>query len=114
MFFVIKHNNFNIIRVAHHGELAFECANAYYKYGCALLYKAQEEADPLATVPKKEAESRESSIKEGSMKNAVNGESSTASVDAEQEGSSNVQKVAVDAEQEGSSTDQKVAADDGK
>lgn len=91
--------NFNIIRVAHHGELAFECVNTYYKYGCALLYKAQEEADPLATMPNKEAESHENSNKDGSMKNAVNDESSTASVNAEQDGSSN---------------DQKVAADDGK
>ncbi|KAJ0981752.1 hypothetical protein J5N97_010007 [Dioscorea zingiberensis] len=32
------------IRVAHYGELAPECASAYYKYGCALLFKAQEEA----------------------------------------------------------------------
>ncbi|CBI38362.3 unnamed protein product, partial [Vitis vinifera] len=84
------------IRVAHHGELAFECVNTYYKYGCALLYKAQEEADPLATMPNKEAESHENSNKDGSMKNAVNDESSTASVNAEQDGSSNDQKVAAD------------------
>ncbi|KAH9301476.1 hypothetical protein KI387_013059, partial [Taxus chinensis] len=35
------------IRVAYFGELAQECATSYYKYGCALLYKAQDEADPL-------------------------------------------------------------------
>lgn len=35
------------IRVAHFGELAPECATSYFKYGCALLYKAQDEADPL-------------------------------------------------------------------
>ncbi|KAJ0981779.1 hypothetical protein J5N97_010034 [Dioscorea zingiberensis] len=40
------------IRVAHYGELAPECASAYYKYGCALLFKAQEEADPLGDMPK--------------------------------------------------------------
>ncbi|CAA6663051.1 unnamed protein product [Spirodela intermedia] len=40
------------IRVANFGELAPECASSYYKYGCALLYKAQEEADPLGNVPK--------------------------------------------------------------
>ena len=90
---------FNIVRVAHYGELAFECANAYYKYGCALLYKAQEEADPLGAMPKKEAESHENSNKDESTKKAVNGESSTTSVDAEQDGNSN---------------DQQVAADDGK
>lgn len=41
-----------IFRVSHFGELAQECASAYYKYGCALLYKAQEEADPLGSFPK--------------------------------------------------------------
>ncbi|THU48118.1 hypothetical protein C4D60_Mb09t22840 [Musa balbisiana] len=35
------------IKVSHFGELAQECASSYYKYGCALLYKAQEEAEPL-------------------------------------------------------------------
>ncbi|XP_038971656.1 protein HGV2-like [Phoenix dactylifera] len=40
------------IRVAHYGELSQECASAYYKYGCALLYKAQEEADPLGNIPR--------------------------------------------------------------
>ncbi|KAG6511127.1 hypothetical protein ZIOFF_029182 [Zingiber officinale] len=40
------------VRVSHFGELAQECASAYYKYGCALLYKAQEEADPLGNFPK--------------------------------------------------------------
>ncbi|XP_077224052.1 tetratricopeptide repeat (TPR)-like superfamily protein [Tasmannia lanceolata] len=48
------------IRVAHYGELAPECAGAYYKYGCALLYKSQEEADPLVSVPKKETISENS------------------------------------------------------
>ncbi|GAB2223998.1 hypothetical protein Droror1_Dr00004743 [Drosera rotundifolia] len=42
------------IRVAHYGELAPECVNAYYKYGSALLYKAQEEADPFGAMPKKD------------------------------------------------------------
>lgn len=54
-----------MFRVAHYGELAPECANAYYKYGYALLFKAQEEADPLGDVPKntaKNAESTESII----------------------------------------------------
>ncbi|XP_051114784.1 NASP-related protein sim3 [Andrographis paniculata] len=80
------------IRVAHFGELAPECVNAYYKYGCALLYKAQEEADPLASMPKKEdAVSHEGSHKEGSVNSVVNGEASAASAsnNAEQGGSSN-------------------------
>lgn len=68
------------IRAEHYGELALECLNAYYRYGRALLYKAQEEADPLGSVPKKEAETRQNDDKEGSVKSYVNGESSIASV----------------------------------
>ncbi|EPS64044.1 hypothetical protein M569_10737, partial [Genlisea aurea] len=49
------------IRVAHFGELSHHCANAYYKYGCVLLYKAQEEADPLVSMPKKDGVSQEDS-----------------------------------------------------
>ncbi|KAF9620460.1 hypothetical protein IFM89_012637 [Coptis chinensis] len=49
------------IRVAHYGELASECWSAYYKYGCALLYKAQEETDPLGSVPKNDANKTECS-----------------------------------------------------
>ncbi|EXB96705.1 Nuclear autoantigenic sperm protein [Morus notabilis] len=67
------------IRVACYGELAPECVNSYYKYGCALLYKAQEEADPLGNVPKKEGESQHESAKYGPVKSVTNGESSTAS-----------------------------------
>ncbi|KAH1086411.1 hypothetical protein GmHk_07G019086 [Glycine max] len=52
------------IRVAHYGELAPECVHTYYKYGCALLYKAQEEADPLVDVPKKEDGSQHGSNKD--------------------------------------------------
>ncbi|XP_008241594.1 PREDICTED: protein HGV2 [Prunus mume] len=86
------------IRVAHYGELAPQCVNAYYKYGCALLYKAQEETDPLGVVPKKEDESQQGSAKVGSVKNVVNGESSTASAssDAEQDGSLNHEEGAAD------------------
>ncbi|CAD6226988.1 unnamed protein product [Miscanthus lutarioriparius] len=40
------------IRTSHYGELAPECASTYFKYGCALLYKAQEESDFLGNVPK--------------------------------------------------------------
>ncbi|XP_058186188.1 uncharacterized protein LOC131303367 isoform X2 [Rhododendron vialii] len=68
------------IRVVHYGELSPECVNAYYKYGCALLYKAQDEADPLGTVPKKEDESEQIPKKDGSVKDALNCESSSASV----------------------------------
>ncbi|XP_022158694.1 NASP-related protein sim3 [Momordica charantia] len=73
------------IRAAHYGELAPECVKLYYKYGCALLYKAQEEADPLGAVPKKEGESHQESDKDGSVKSAVNGESSKASVSSNAE-----------------------------
>ncbi|RDX98522.1 sim3 [Mucuna pruriens] len=88
------------IRVAHYGELAPECVHTYYKYGCALLYKAQEEADPLADVPKKEDGSQHGSNKDGSVKSSVNAESSTASF------SSNV-------EQDVTSNDQGEAVEDG-
>ncbi|OIW10976.1 hypothetical protein TanjilG_22783 [Lupinus angustifolius] len=68
------------IRVAHYGELAPECVNTYYKYGCALLYKAQEEADPLAGMPKKEGGSQHGSNKDESVKSSANADSSTTSV----------------------------------
>ncbi|KAM1702033.1 hypothetical protein FF1_027208 [Malus domestica] len=83
------------IRVAHFGELAPQCVNAYYKYGCALLYKAQEETDPLGAVPKKEGQSQQESAK-----NSVNCESSTASVSC-------------NAEQDAGLSNQEGAADDG-
>lgn len=38
------------IRALCYGELALECAFTYYKYGCALLYKAQSESDALGGV----------------------------------------------------------------
>ncbi|TYG92712.1 hypothetical protein ES288_A11G053600v1 [Gossypium darwinii] len=76
------------IRVAHHGELATECIKAYYLYGRALLYKAQEEADPLGSVPK-EGEAQQDAKKEGSFKSALTRETSVASVSStsEQDGS---------------------------
>ncbi|XWS29349.1 hypothetical protein CRYUN_Cryun24cG0021700 [Craigia yunnanensis] len=77
------------IRVEHHGELAIECLKAYYLYGRALLYKAQEETDPLVSVPKKEGETQQDLNKEGSTKSAVTRESSVAFVssNSEQDGS---------------------------
>ena len=53
-------------RTAHYGELAPECASTYFKYGCALLYKAQEETDPLGNVPK--SEPNEESVKSTTAK----------------------------------------------
>ncbi|KAI9089019.1 hypothetical protein K1719_029298 [Acacia pycnantha] len=85
------------IRVSKFGELAPECVHTYYKYGCALLYKAQEEADPLADVPKKEGESQEGSTKDGSVKNSA-AESSTSCVssNAKQDVNSDNQDAALD------------------
>ncbi|KAJ6930051.1 protein HGV2-like [Populus alba x Populus x berolinensis] len=79
------------IRVLHHGELALECVNAYYLYGRALLYKAQEEADPVAMLPKKDSESKQDDNKDGASRNFVNGEFSSASVSSnvEEGGGSN-------------------------
>ncbi|KAI4325833.1 hypothetical protein MLD38_031197 [Melastoma candidum] len=65
-------------QAARYGELALGCVNSYYKYGCALLSKDQEEADLLGAVPKKEGEGR-ASDKEGAKEN-LNSESSVASV----------------------------------
>ncbi|KAG6775819.1 hypothetical protein POTOM_019318 [Populus tomentosa] len=78
-------------RVLHHGELALECVNAYYLYGRALLYKAQEEADPVAMLPKKDSESKQDDNKDGASRNFVNGEFSSASVSSnvEEGGGSN-------------------------
>lgn len=67
-------------RVGHHGELAVECLKAYYLYGRALLYKAQEEADPLVSVPKKEGETQQELNKDKSSKTIATRESSVASV----------------------------------
>lgn len=52
----------------------------------------------MVSVPKKERDSQQGSDKDDSVKNAVNGESSTASVSssAEQHGSSNNQDEAAD------------------
>ncbi|XVE87227.1 hypothetical protein DITRI_Ditri18aG0099300 [Diplodiscus trichospermus] len=98
------------IRVAHHGELAIECLNAYYLYGRALLYKAQEEADPLVSVPKKEGESQQDSNKEGSIKGAVTRESSVASVssNSKQDGGGNDEEE----EDDDSDTDDVAGADE--
>lgn len=87
---------FNQNRVANFGELAPECAQTYYKYGCALLYKAQEEADPLADVPKKGVESQQGSTKDGSVKNSVAESSTSVSSNVELDADSNNKDAALD------------------
>ncbi|CAM6089810.1 unnamed protein product [Calypogeia fissa] len=52
------------IRVQCYGELGPECAQTYYKFGCALLYKAQTESD--AVVDSKVGKGQSSSAAEGS------------------------------------------------
>ncbi|WZY67971.1 hypothetical protein YC2023_000211 [Brassica napus] len=85
------------IRVEHFGELASECVKAYYRYGSALLEKAQAEADPLGiNMPKKEAEARQEST--------ANGESVAASVvssDPEKQGSSSGGQEGSDGKEDG-------------
>lgn len=83
--FILSRNNSNVnfwlwlhCRVAHFGELAPECATSYYKYGCALLYKAQDEADPLNASVALEKKAQ------ASMKNVSNG---TSEKDGEEESS---------------------------
>ncbi|CAI0430790.1 unnamed protein product [Linum tenue] len=88
------------IRVKHFGELAPECITAYYHYGRALLYKAQEEADPLGSVPKKDSESKQPSGKDASVKISSNGESSSTSSKVQEDGRSGHQKEATNNEQE--------------
>ncbi|KAK8693090.1 hypothetical protein V6N13_070686 [Hibiscus sabdariffa] len=73
------------IRVAHHGELAVECLKAYYLYGRALLYKAQEEADPLVSVPKKEGEAQQDLKKEGSLASVSSNSKQESGVKVEEE-----------------------------
>ncbi|KAL9272558.1 Histone-binding protein N1/N2-like protein [Drosera capensis] len=63
------------IRVAHYGELAPECVNAYYKYGSALLHEAQEEADPFGAMPKKKTVAQQDSDKGISVESDVREES---------------------------------------
>ncbi|WOH10036.1 hypothetical protein DCAR_0729497 [Daucus carota subsp. sativus] len=78
------------IRASHYGELSPECVNAYFKYGRALLYKAQDEADVLGAVPKKEKPYENSDDKDGSLRSVKSVESSATSVvvDASKNGSS--------------------------
>ncbi|KAG1368529.1 protein HGV2 [Cocos nucifera] len=71
------------IRVAHYGELSQECASAYYKYGCALLYKAQEEADPLGNIPKNTPTNLENDKTSSNMENC--GSSKASSSDAKED-----------------------------
>ncbi|XP_043714083.1 protein HGV2 [Telopea speciosissima] len=80
------------IRVAHYGELAPECADAYHKYGCALLYKAQEEADPLGSMAKKEVDSLQNNNGDDTTMIANDGESSTTSAvnEGKQDGDSSL------------------------
>ncbi|KAL4581838.1 hypothetical protein LXL04_006370 [Taraxacum kok-saghyz] len=91
------------IRAAHYGELAPECVRSYYKYGCALLYKAQEESDPLVsgTVSKKEATSDHTEI--GSSKAAESGETSASS--NTKETTSNIQQVTEDQDEDNEESD---------
>nr|GMD58685.1 protein HGV2 isoform X1 [Ipomoea batatas] len=69
---------FERVRAMNHGELSPECVQAYYKFGCALLYKAQEEADPLGSVPTKDEESQQNSCKDEPAKSGISAESSVA------------------------------------
>lgn len=58
------------IRVRLFGELAPECATTYYKYGCALFDKLQDEADPLGETVNSNA-AHSSSHPEGSSSKAA-------------------------------------------
>jgi HAT1-interacting factor 1 len=60
-------------RVQLYGELSPENAMTFYKYGCALLYKAQAETDAFAGRSKGDASTAEGSKAEGSKAAAENG-----------------------------------------
>ncbi|WVZ61677.1 hypothetical protein U9M48_011514 [Paspalum notatum var. saurae] len=77
------------IRTSHYGELSPECASTYYKYGCALLYKAQEEADPLGNVPKSipnEESVKSTASKDDSASSKVSGSNMEDAVSSERVG----------------------------
>ncbi|CAO1948937.1 unnamed protein product [Urochloa humidicola] len=74
------------IRTAHYGELAPECASTYFKYGCALLYKAQEETDPLGDVPKSapnEESAKSTTAKDDSENSKASGSNAEDAVSSE-------------------------------
>ncbi|KAG2376036.1 uncharacterized protein HKW66_Vig0158100 [Vigna angularis] len=74
----IKENDFG--EAADNFSRALEIRNSLLGlYGLCMSEYAQEEADPLADVPKKEDGSQHDSTKEGPAKSSVNAESSTAS-----------------------------------
>ncbi|CAH2076343.1 unnamed protein product [Thlaspi arvense] len=98
------------IRVSHYGELAAECTNAYYKYGSALLEKAQAEADPLGIMAKKEAE--ESSDKDGSVKSTVSSNPERQGSSTGQEGTKDVGEDVEDPQQEDDLSDADADADE--
>ncbi|CAH9084245.1 unnamed protein product [Cuscuta europaea] len=112
------------IRAAHFGELDPRCVNAYYKYGCALLRKAQEESDPLVSLPKRKGDSTQISSKDEPAKSAVSAESSATSVENsnEEEGTSIHNEIKIDNaaklkvieenEEEGESEDEDIAEGD--
>ena len=72
--------NFCLFRTSHYGELAPECASTYFKYGCALLYKAQEETDPLGNVPKN-APNEESAKSTTTKDDSVNSKASVSNAE---------------------------------
>nr|BAK05044.1 predicted protein [Hordeum vulgare subsp. vulgare] len=75
------------IRVERYGELASECASTYYKYGCALLYKSQEEIDPLGNVPKSAPDEEPS--KSTASKDSGNSKASSSNVKGDDPSSDN-------------------------
>ncbi|XP_020592116.1 protein HGV2 [Phalaenopsis equestris] len=78
------------IRVANYGDLSPECASSYYKYGCALLYKAQEETDPLGDVPKN---TQRNSTKDESAANMEECGGSVPSSELKEQNSSNKSEI---------------------
>ena len=69
------------LKTAVHGEEAVACAPAYYKYGCALFYKAQDEN----TVFGKQAQAQADAKDEAAKKAAAGSEEDAEDVEEEEE-----------------------------
>ncbi|EFN53411.1 hypothetical protein CHLNCDRAFT_58502 [Chlorella variabilis] len=77
------------VRTRHYGELAPECASAYYRYGAALLYQAQDSGDVFGANVVKDGEEEEEEEAENKENGGDKGKAPAApaeGVEAEEEG----------------------------
>ena len=62
------------LKVTVHGEQAIECAAAYYKYGCALFYKAQDENTVFGKQAQAQADAKDDAKRKAEASAADEGE----------------------------------------